>query len=176
MNIEYGYCKNCSNGCCCPCENENCYYCRRRINGYRVNNCQSIFSGKVVCFNCNRGWSNHHCWFFEKMHKQQDKGLTDNWGNVEGMCSLCNKEGTKVSFVVRYPKKNDKKQWLLLKKLVLAEDLSDCTKNTLGYIWYHTGNLGCTLHRSETVRNLIWVPTKLYQYDEWLDYMITTSL
>lgn len=171
---KYGYCGNCLHGCCCYCENKNCYYCRDYGEYMDSRNCKKYYNwSKYVCFECKRGWSVNREKYVKKIKEIYDKigkNVSYKWKEC-CYCSRCNKKAQRVSVSVRYPKKNDKKGWKLLEKLISCEDLRKCKKGTLGCLWYELGGLGCFLHKKDEVRKLIWVPKHINQYDDWLNYM-----
>jgi hypothetical protein len=91
--------------------------------------------------------------------------------NRKPSCPRCSKEGYQVPLSTRAPKHNDKKGWILLRKLIDNEDLSR-RKGYLSSVW----SFGNMIHQPNHIRQAIWVPHKLYEYDEWVNFMNTTKI
>ena len=99
-------CGNCCYNCCCICwdnwvkDRDDCYICKKK-------NCadDDAYRDHYVCFQCNIGW------------KTPDYYLEH--GKVNPKCQLCGADGTQVGRELRIPKKNDKKQWALIERVVL---------------------------------------------------------
>lgn len=166
-------CGNCSYGCCCQCRNENCYLCKRKARACCNIDCgySNRYSSHYICGDCKIGWK---CGSIDRRSKEtieKDKYSNELICYDNSKCNQCSQDGNMVPLSTRVPKKDDKKGWELLRKLSDGYGL----KHKKGYLsskW----SFGNMVHASDEIMKLLWIPQKLYEYDDWVEYMNTTKL
>lgn len=179
MNLcgDWG-CKNCGHDCCCECGKVNCWYCRKtkKPNVPRYSTCSGpLYDNRCVCLKCRRNSKEY------SVRAEINNGweyLKKTWENGKHMykCSKCNQSMVIIPHNARIPKRKDDKGWELFEKLITGKDLKNSRKGTLGYIYANHGGIGLSIHDLFGVGKLLWYPKKLYQYQEWVDYMKNTKI
>lgn len=159
-----GSCRCCAL-CSCSCTSPHCHYCRpmiskdggvnRRCDIANPSSKQYIlgfhpYSRHHICFKCRIGGKEMYC------------------------CRICKKMTVPASRNLRIPKKNDLKSWKLLELLFTKNTFRESKKGTLAHLWYRGNGIGCTIHLPKEISELLMIPTKLYQYDDWCKYMNNT--
>ena len=175
------HCGNCSNNCCCRCQNKaNCFYCRS-CNGTRGRGgCydELRYSTKNICFPCKKAWKDNVSWsgiqIASSLSMKKRNSHIDYFR--DRMCPTCGQKPTPVSHVVRVPKQTAHKQWKLLEKLIFTNEFKYAKKGTLAEYWYNNGGLGCTLHLSIDQKKQFTSPTTMGEFDDWVTRMKCTNL
>ncbi len=183
MKCRGSNCGNCCYDCCCHClriaEKEYCRYCNNdpTYGRYALCSNEQQYPRKYICFTCRKGWKADHYnydhantllnpQFYRNLHKSTSDTI---------ICSKCKTPGKLVSHTIRLPKYKNIKAWNLLELLCDTDQFSKSKKGTLGYIWYQRGGMGCSLHLPDRIRKMLWTPTKMSEYNEWVQYMNNTQ-
>lgn len=170
-------CGNCSYGCCCSCKNEKCYLCSynrgkacRSLETYR----EERYPDHYICWDCKRTWKVS---FFDRRSietKRKDvysrNGYTYSLCRYTPRCGSCGKPGDQMPLSFRPPKLNDKNGWILIKKMHDREGLIAKHEN-LASDW----SFCHMFHQSDEYRNKVWLPKKLSEYDDWIEFMNNTK-
>lgn len=189
QNIEWTDntgCGNCTHDCCCYCKRQDeCYLCRydspkTRACGHPAYYGHNRYPSHFICWDCKHGWKGS--FFDRRSDETKEKEIIRNlpsdfngyvnYNYIGSSCSRCGKPGVKVPLWTRSPSSNDEKGWKLLYNLINNIGLN---KNNKKYIAYHW-NFYKLPHKDNDIRDLIWVPQKLNQYEQWVEYMNTTKL
>jgi hypothetical protein len=136
-------CHNCGHGCCCKCENKNCYYCKKVYTCYKW-----CYKNHVVCFNCRI------------LKKEEEKC----YEKKTSPCSRCNRPMIPVSKNLRFPKKSDLRSWKLIERILLMEDPK--IENS---VFSHISKYSVfdTNHMDKNIRKLFSYPKKLSELEDF---------
>ncbi len=161
-----GECGNehCANGCCCYCRaakvDEHCPWCSTHPYKCEIG---PYFKGRrnsYVCWNCRN----------VTIQTPLDSIPYTGWIDREPNCGECKNIMIRIRyFIIRFPKKNDKKGWELLQK-VLEYDFSKFKEGSRGRVMEGI-NIFPRIHLPESERNQFWVPMHNREFDSWLEDM-----
>ncbi len=174
-------CGNCGYGCCCGCNRkDNCYLCS--YDKYHISACHYLekynrekYPYHYVCWPCKKTWKVSFLDRRNSETKEKDNNYhktgqcPSNWCRPQ--CPQCGEDGERVPYSFRGPKQKDIKGWELTKKLFNYEGII----NKKGYLSgrWRPGNM---VHEEDRIRNMIWLPKKLSEYDDWVVFMNTTKI
>lgn len=133
MVAHKGSCHNCTYDCCCTCEIEGCYICRKipaenrpAFTYPRRCSAHHVFNKRFVCFNCHTyqkqntlRYNNALNYAFSHNKSHHEYMVERESGDKK--CSLCNKDMTKINYTIRVPKHNNKKSWKKLEKMISSD-------------------------------------------------------
>lgn len=168
-------CGNCNYNCCCFCENINCSMCKKftcQFKNMSDNRCAEItkfYKDHYACFTCKEIHKSINRWGYDRNMKKK-KNYLEEKGKV---CSKCNNKMLRVSPDLRFPKKNNMKEWNLIYK-ILSTDFYNAPDNSLIKKIFNCrthANIFYTRHCDDSIRGLIYYPKKFREYDEWVKYM-----
>jgi hypothetical protein len=77
--------------------------------------------------------------------------------------------------IVRAPKQGNLKGWELLEKITRIPAFKNAPPTSLAHYYKTKGNLDAKQHAPPNIRKVLWVPQKLSEYKDWVQYMLTTK-
>ncbi len=162
-------CGNCLYKCCCKCERKDndCHQCKYKCG-------DDDHPIHYVCYDCRRAWKTDEIRIWHQMSKRERNEWRRRYGYPS--CPQCSQPGNYVNYATRVPKRSDIKAWEILKIIQDPKLFKDSKPNTLACKWLEGDGIGCATHMIDKKRDQFWIPKRLTEIDDWINYMNETKI